>query len=127
MHAILPEYNYNENDPVPIKDIIKPLVKQLYRKRKKHYDFTEEIKKKSARLSREKLKAQKATLERSKNGFPSSKPAPHRKAPEPELEIRQPRRPRLSIDTASVKPDCHRLAEQTRTNEEKQRLIFDGL
>ena len=118
--ALYTGVNNNGDEPVLLMDVVKPLMERYHRNRNTLVDLKEEIKKKSARLSREKLKAQKAMLERSKNGFPSVKPEPHRKAPEPEPEIRQPRRPRLSIDTASVKPDCHRLAGQTRTDEENE-------
>ena len=104
------------DEPVLLKDVIKPIMEHYHRKRNSLFDLKEEIKKKSARLSREKIKTQKATIERSEKGFPSVKPAPYRKASEPEPENRQPRRPRLPSDTASEKPACHRLAEQTHND-----------
>ena len=117
MHALDKKCKSGTNRPVSIREILEPLVEQLDRKRNiNHYNFNEEIQKKMARLSREKIKSQKAKSDRTEKGFPCMKPPPCNPAPEHE-PTRQPRRRRLPIDTASDKTTCHRLAGLTSSNE----------
>jgi hypothetical protein len=80
------------------------------------YNFNDEVQKKSARLSREKIKSQKAKAARAENGFPCTKPALCQPALEQELKS-QPRRRRLPTGSASEKPTCHRLAGPAKKDE----------
>jgi hypothetical protein len=116
VHAIQYKRNYKSNEPVLFGEIIDPLKKHFLRNPNKYYDFNEEVQKKSARLSREKIKSQEAMSARAENGFPCTKPALNQPALEQELKS-QPRRRRLPTGPASEKPNCHRLAGHAKPDD----------
>jgi hypothetical protein len=116
MHAIQKKSGGDQKDLISIKDIIQPLMGQLFRRKKNADNFQDEVNKKMAQRTRDKVKEEKVRSKRSIYGFPYQKPKPIRIAPKPEPKDRQPRRHRPQTDTASEKPTCHRLVGNGSTD-----------
>ncbi|MHA1280320.1 MAG: hypothetical protein ACTSQ8_24370 [Candidatus Helarchaeota archaeon] len=109
VHAIQSKGNYESNELVTFEKIVEPLREHYSRNPDKYYGFKEEVRKKSVRFSRAKIKSQEAASARIANGFPCTKPGLWQPALEQELKEPAPS-PSPTIGSASDKPNCHRLA-----------------